>query len=57
MSSNRPDKKPVDAPPDETPVKPDAPGTPPIKPQGDVDAPGEKPVVVPPPDPPPSGGD
>jgi hypothetical protein len=38
--------KPVDAPPDETPVKPDAPGGPPISPQDD-----------PPPPPNPGGGD
>ena len=33
--------KPVDAPPDETPVKPDAPGGPPISPQDDPTNPPE----------------
>lgn len=48
MSSNRPDK-PVDAPPDKTPVDPNAPGGPPVKPQGDIDNPGKTPPPPPPP--------
>ncbi|HTG95791.1 MAG TPA: hypothetical protein VL866_24535 [Pyrinomonadaceae bacterium] len=48
MSSNRPDQKPVDAPPSETPVQPQTPDPqgPPVKPQDDpnpghVDPPGK----------------
>lgn len=39
MSTNRPNK-PVDAPPDETPVDPNAPGGPPVRPQDDPLPPG-----------------